>query len=129
MRDMPVNITLNWDESGKKQAQDWNYRRLIGMMTYLTSTSRPDILFTAHQCTRFCSCPKQSHEEVVKRIGCYLKRIKDKGMIYIFNPTKGIEVFVNADFVGGWILADSQDARSTLSHIDCVIQVVNSPIY
>ena len=71
------------------------------MMSYLASTSRPDILFAVHQCTRFCLCPKQSHKEAVKRIGCYLKRIKDKGMIYTFDHTNSIEVFVDVDFVGG----------------------------
>ena len=128
MHDTPTNVILNRDESGKKQTQDWNYRSLIGMMSYLASTPRPGILFPVHQCARFCSCPKRSHEEAVKRIGCYLKRTKDKGMICTFNPTKGIEVFVDTDFVGGWTLADSQDVRSALSRTGYAIKVANCSI-
>ena len=90
MHDTPANVTLHKDESVKKRAQSWNYRSVIGMMSCLASTSRPDILFAVHQCARFSSCPKRSHEEAVKRIGRYLKRTKDKGIIYEFDPTKGI---------------------------------------
>jgi len=127
MHDTPANVTLNRDESGKDRVQSWNYRSVIGMMSYLASTSRPDILFAVHQCARFSSCPKKSHEEAVKRIGRYLKRTKDKGMIYEFDPTKGIEVFVDADFAGSWTLADSYDVRSALSRTGYVIKIANCP--
>jgi len=73
------------------------------MISYLASTSRPDILFAVYQCTQYCSAPKCSHEEAVKRISRYLKRTKDKSIYYEFDPIKGIEVYVDADFVGNWI--------------------------
>ena len=98
------------------------------MILCLASTSRPDILFAVHQCARFSSCPNRSHEESVKRIGGYLKRTKDKGIIYAFDPIKGIEVFVDADFAGCWTLVDSNDVRYALSRTGYVIKVANFPI-
>ena len=68
------------------------------MLSYLASISWPEILFSVHQYTRFCANPMRSHEESVKRIGRYLKRTKDKGINFTFDATKGIEVFVDADF-------------------------------
>ena len=53
MHDMPANVTLHKDENGKKRTQEWNYRSMIGMISYVASTSRPDILFAGHQCARF----------------------------------------------------------------------------
>ena len=111
MHDTPANITLNRDENGKKRVQEWNYCSAIGMIPYQVSTSRPDILFSVHQCARFSSCHKRSHEEAVKRICRYLKRKKEKGIVCAFDPTKGIEAYVDADFVGSWALADSLDIR------------------
>ena len=70
------------------------------MISYLASASRLDILFAIHQSARFCSCTKKSHEEAIKRIGCYLKKTKDKGIIYTFNETKGIEIYADANFAG-----------------------------
>ena len=68
------------------------------MMNYLASTSRPDVLFLVHQAVRFYSNPKGSHKEAVKRLRRCLKRTCDKGIIYKFDATKPIEVFVDADF-------------------------------
>ena len=35
-------------------------------------------------------------------IGCYLLSTQDKGMPYTPDSTKGIAVYVDADFAGGW---------------------------
>ena len=89
MYDTPANVILGRDEKGKKRAQTWNYRSVIGMVNYFAATSRPDMLFAVHQCARFCSNPMRSREEAVKRIGRHLKRTLDKGMIYDFEAKKG----------------------------------------
>ena len=85
------------------------------MMNYLAATIRPDVLCAAHQCSRFLSNPKRSHEAADKCIGKHLKRTKDKGIIYDFYAAKGIEVFVDADFSGTWNMSDSDKMTSDLS--------------
>ena len=96
MHDTPANTVLYKDDKGKQRVQQWNYRSVIGMITYLSSASRPDVSFAAHPCARFSSNPKRCHEEAVQRIGHYLKRTKDCGMIYSFDATKGVDVFAKA---------------------------------
>ena len=68
------------------------------MISCLALTSRPKILRTVHECAHFYSALKFSHKEAIKRIGQHLKRTKDKGIFYEFDPTKGIEAHVDADF-------------------------------
>ena len=48
MHDTPENTILYKDENGRNRTQQWNYRSVIGMMSYLESTSHSDILFAIH---------------------------------------------------------------------------------
>ena len=128
MHDTPANTILHKDKDGKKRVQQWNYRSVVGMLSYLSATTRPDILFAVHQCARFCSSPMRSHEEAVKRIGRYLKRTKNKGIIFKFDASKGIEVFVDADFAGSWFSFNSHEFASALSRTGYIIKVANCPI-
>ena len=97
-------------------------------MSYLVSTTRPDILFAAHQCARVFSHHMRSHEESNKRIGRYLKCTKEKGIIFGFNPTKGIEVFADADFAGSWFSFNSHDMTPSLLRMGCIIKIEDFPI-
>ena len=108
MHDTPANKILTKTSTGPRQ-QDWNYRSVIGMMNFLAATTRPDILFAVHQCARFSINPGKEHEEAVKRIARYLKRTKDKGMIFQADLNKFFEIFVDADFAGSWNLDWSND--------------------
>jgi hypothetical protein len=51
---------------------DWNYRQVIGILNYIATSSRPDILFKVHQCAWFSVAPRRSHELAVKQIVRYL---------------------------------------------------------
>ena len=44
---------LHKDLCGKERVKHWNYRLVIGMMTYLQGVSRPDISMAVHQCALF----------------------------------------------------------------------------
>jgi hypothetical protein len=50
-------------------------------------------------------------------------------MIYKPDLTKGIEVYVNADFAGGWDPADAMNADNIYSRTGYVIQYAGCPIY
>ena len=128
MNDTPANTILHKDKNGRNRTQQWNYRSVIGMMSYLTSTLYPDILFAIHQFTRFSSCPKRCYEEAVKCISRYLKRTKDKGIIYKFDPTKGINIYTDADFAGSWFIFNSHELALALSHTGYLIKITNCPI-
>jgi hypothetical protein len=102
-RETPVGKPLlNKDLNGVPRKYTREYCGPIGMLTYLTGSVRPDIAMAVHQRARFSVNPMRLHEQAVMQIGQYLLPSKDKGMIYSPGPKRGLEVWVDADFAGGW---------------------------
>jgi hypothetical protein len=120
---------LNKDLLGVPRKYDWEYRGAIGMLTYLTGSVRPDIAMATHQCARFSVNPMRSHEQAVMRIGRYLLSTKEKGMIYHPDSDRGIEVFVDADFAGGWDPEDALNADNVYSRTGYVICYAGCPVF
>ena len=93
---------LGADEDGAPCQETYSYRSVIGMLLYLSNTTRPDLAFAVHQCASFSHNPKRSHELALKRIGRYLIGTKDRGMILDPSTKLDIDCFVDADFAGLW---------------------------
>ena len=70
------------------------------MLTYLAGSTCLDIQFAIHQTSRFSNDPKNTHGKTIKHIGRYLKRTKDKGLIFYPNSNNAFEDWANADFAG-----------------------------
>ena len=81
-----------------------------------------------HQTARFSIKPMRSHELAIMRIGHYLCDNPDKGIIYNVDRTKGLEVYADADFAGGWHTSDSDNADNVLSQTGFVICYANCPV-
>jgi hypothetical protein len=75
----------------------------------------PDIAMAVHQCACSSATPMRSHEQAVMHIGQYLLSSKDKGMIYTPDPKLGLEVWMDADFAGGWNPEEADNADSVYS--------------
>ncbi len=70
----------------------------------------------------------QLHELAIMQIGRYLCNNPDGGIIYNIDRSKGLEVFADADFAGGWSVADSNNADNILSQTGFVICYANYPV-
>ena len=68
-KNQAIKPLLFKDIVGLSRKHLWNYRHAIGMLTYLTSTTRPDLAMAVHQAARFCIFPKLSHEGAINRVG------------------------------------------------------------
>jgi hypothetical protein len=90
---VPVTTQLAKDPDGEAMTDDWSYPLVIGMLLYLTTNKRPDIMFAVNQVARFTHELKQSHASAVKMIV--------KGMI-VKCPTLELKLdcYVDADFPG-----------------------------
>ena len=119
---------LHKDTDGPERKQSWNYRSVIGMLNYLSASTRPDILFAVHQCARFAADPKLSHERAVKRIVRYLKGTKNNGLILRPNPQDGIECYIDANFAGGYSEDTKDDPISVYSRTGYVIIYFACPV-
>jgi hypothetical protein len=120
---------LNKDLDCVSQKYEWDYQGAIGMLTYLTGSIRPDIAMAVHQCAQFSANPMHSHEQAVMRIGRYLLSMQDRSMTYTPDSTRGIEVYVDADFAGGWDSGDAMNADNVYSQTGYVIWYAGCPIY
>lgn len=107
----------------------FHYRRAIGKMNFLEKSTRADLAYAVHQCARFSIDPKVEHGKAVKWIGRYLLGTKDKGIIMSVDPSKGLEVYVDADFTGAWDkeLA-GQDIDTARSRHGFVIMYAGTPV-
>ena len=81
-----------------------------------------------HQTFRFSMNPMRSHELAIIRIVQYLVDNPDRGVIYTVDKSRGLEVYVDADFAGGWDTADSTNADNVISRTGFVIRYSGCPI-
>ena len=95
---MSSSIKLDKDEK-VKSIDSTMYRGMMGSLLYLTA-SRPDIMYSVCLCTRFQSCPKESHLIVVKIILKYLKGTMNIGLWYPKSNNFELIGFSDVDFAG-----------------------------
>ena len=98
------------------------------MLIYLTRRIRPELAMAVHQCAQFSANPKLSHERAVMRIGKYLLKKKDRGIIFCPDPSRGLKVYFDADFAGVWDPKISHDADSVYSRKGFVIMYSGCPL-
>lgn len=66
-RETPIgNPLLHKDCNGAERKMEWHHHSIIGMLSYLQGSMRPDISMVMHQCSRFSNQPMLSHEKAVK---------------------------------------------------------------
>jgi hypothetical protein len=102
---------------------------IVGMHTYLSMSSCPDIALAVHQCARFSTCPMRVHEIAICHICRYLQATSTKGLI--LHPTlhhHNLDCFVDADFAGLWTENSSSEVTSVKSRTGYVILFANCPV-
>ena len=101
--DIPaVKPKLSKDLEGASQTSTWEYRSIIGLLNYISGSSRTNIAYATHSATRFSANPKFSHNKGVKRIIKYLNITEENGLIIYPKNDKEFECFVDTDIAGGW---------------------------
>jgi len=116
------------DPDGEPMEEKWSYPSVIGMLLYLTTNTRADLLFAVSQAARFTHNPKKSHATAVKTIVRYLKRTEDKGMI--LKPTGKLELddYVDGSFGGQYKRDPDEDSSSAKSWISYYIFLGGCPL-
>jgi len=103
------SIILTKDNDGRPRKKSWNYHFVTGMLNCLLNCTQPEMVYTVHQCARFCNNPKRTHEQAVKRPLRYLLSFQpnsqgnnkfSQGILYQPGKNKSIETYVDASFAG-----------------------------
>ena len=76
------------------------YRSIIGLLNYISGSSRLKISYATHSAAIFSANLKVSQDKGVKRIIKCLKGTKENGLIMYPKNDKGLECFFDADFFG-----------------------------
>lgn len=115
--------TLGKDPDGEPMSEDWNYASVVGMLLYLSTNSRMDIMFAVSQVCRFTHSPKQSHATAVKTLVRYLAGTRDKGTIFKPSGTLELEAYADSDFAGLYGSDPDRDpssAKSRMAYLICL---------
>jgi len=128
-KDTPAMGILHPDRQGHPREDKWNYRSLIGKLTYLAQNTRPDISFAVHQCARYSNNPTALHELAVKRIGRYVLLTRDKGVIMSPKQDFRLDLYVDADFAGLWHRDYAELRECALSRTGYVITYCGCPVH
>ena len=73
------------------------YRELVGALTYLSTSTRPDIAFAVSCLGQFNNCFGAEHWRAAKRVLRYLKGTSDVGLVYGSTPDS-LRSFVDSDW-------------------------------
>lgn len=85
-----------------KRANKEEYQSIIGALTYLAITTRPDIMHTISKLAQFNTDPHNEHMSAVKNVLRYLKGTQDLGLVYAASEMR-VKGFADADWGGNAI--------------------------
>lgn len=99
---------------------DVPFRQLIGSLMYLSTCTRPDIMFSVAYLSRVLDKPSETTWKAGKRILRYLQATKDIGLVYKKSDEKLIEGYSDADWAG-----DHRDRKSVNG---AVVNLCGNPV-
>ena len=73
---MPAKLStiLSWHNDSKPFDWSFNYKSIIGKLSYLDKGTCSNIAYITHQCTQFSADPKTEHGDAIQWIARYLHR-------------------------------------------------------
>ncbi|MBW0572690.1 hypothetical protein O181_112405, partial [Austropuccinia psidii MF-1] len=98
------------------------FQQAIGSLNYLAHHTRPDVLFTVNQLSKYSTKLSQPHWNALKHLFCYLNGTKDKSLVYRQQSIKeALTGWADADYEN-----DSEDRKSITGY---VILAFSNPIF
>ncbi|MBW0576868.1 hypothetical protein O181_116583 [Austropuccinia psidii MF-1] len=98
-----------------------SFQQAIGSINYFAHHTRPDVMFTINQLSRYSISPNQCHWNSLKHLIRYLNGTKDKSLVYEQQPIKEtLTGWANADYAN-----DKEDRKSVSGY---VILAFSNPI-
>jgi hypothetical protein len=97
-----------------RDLKGFHYRAVVGKLNFLGKGSRPEIVYSVHQCARFSESPKYYHVEAVVYIYRYLLLHREQGIILDSQDGTFFEVYyADANFCGNWNRSTTMNDVST----------------
>jgi hypothetical protein len=123
---LPAGTTPHRDESeAYDSARTTEFKQIAGAVSYLASTSRPDVAYAASALGQVAQNPTKGHLKLAKRTIGYLLRTSTYALTPTTTPTK-FQQHVNT--LTGFVDASFADSISYKSQTGYVIFLNNSPV-
>nr|GEX04851.1 zinc finger, CCHC-type [Tanacetum cinerariifolium] len=103
----PIDTSLHLSKNRGVSVSQFEYSRIIGMLMYLMTSTRPDLAYAVSRLSRYTSNPSNAHWKAITRVLHYLRYSRDYGLHYDRHPAV-IEGYSDAN----WI-SDINYSRST----------------
>lgn len=110
---VPMECRLKLEKGDESKRTSKPYRELIGCLTYVTLTTRPDLCASVNYYSQFQSCPTEEHWTHLKRLLRYIKGTVDLGLEYRGDDkAEVIAAYCDADWANSII-----DRRSVTGYV------------
>ena len=76
------------------------YNKILGMLIWLSTCTRFDIVFAVNQLSRFSNAPRLVHWKAMKRLIRYLSGTRDYGLLYARDEPSEVVGYSDADWGG-----------------------------
>lgn len=111
---MEPKLNLVIDEGDKEHASKFPYRELLGCLSYVMLTTRPDLSFAVNYFSRFQENPTTELTKHLKRILRFLKSTKNLSLVYsrtVDSETPPLVGYADSNY------ATDQDRKSTSGYL------------
>jgi hypothetical protein len=102
----------NKKDNLREQVDQNKYRKLIGSLIYLMTSTRPDICYAVGILSRFMSNPLELHWRYLKRVLRYIKFTIDYGLIYKSTKEANLIGYTDSDYAN-----NLEDRKSTSGYM------------
>lgn len=104
------------NDNEKESMKKYPYRRLVGLLMYLSNATRPDIAHAIRTAAQFCDNPSIIHWQGIKMILRYLRGTSNYGLMFNGNLNNNNNINLNKFPIIGYADADwggSDNRKST----------------
>ncbi|GMF40254.1 unnamed protein product [Phytophthora fragariaefolia] len=110
---MDTTVKLRAAKEGDKEPS-LPYREAVGVLMYLTTSTRPDLAFPVGYLSRFVQHPNMTHDGALKRILRYLAATRNDGIVFKHQRSKAEQLLRSDGFVDAdW--GNCPDTRKSVS--------------
>nr|GEZ84025.1 zinc finger, CCHC-type [Tanacetum cinerariifolium] len=82
----PIDTSLHLYRNRDVGVAQLEYSRIIGMLMYLMTSSRPDLAYAVSRLSRYTSNPSKAHWKAITMVLHYLRYNRDYGLHYYRHP-------------------------------------------
>nr|GEV58927.1 retrotransposon protein, putative, Ty1-copia subclass [Tanacetum cinerariifolium] len=95
---IPIDTNMHLSKNKGLGVAQLEYSRIIGMLMYLMTCTRPDLAYAVSRLCRYTSNPSYAHWKAITRVLHYLRYNRDYGLHYDRHPAV-IKGYIDANWI------------------------------